>query len=127
MQKDDLNEAVRVENVKQYLTNCIYLEDSAIEICGVKIYGTPWQPEFCKWAFNVPRGQQCMEKWDMIPEGLDVLITHTPPVGHGDLVCSGVRAGCVDLLTVVQKRIKPKYHIFGHIHEGSGFKVVSWD
>lgn len=42
MQKDDLDEAVRVVNVKQYLTNCIYLEDSLIEIYGIKIYGTPW-------------------------------------------------------------------------------------
>lgn len=26
--------------------------------------------------------------------------------------------GCVDLLDSVQKRVKPKYHVFGHIHEG---------
>lgn len=77
------------------------------------------QPEFCKWAFNVPRGQQCLEKWENIPDGVDLLITHTPPLGHGDLCCSGVRAGCVELLATVQKRVKPKYHVFGHIHEGN--------
>lgn len=76
------------------------------------------QPEFHKWAFNLPRGSQCLEKWDKIPEDTDVLITHTPPIGHGDLCCTGVRAGCVELLTTVQQRVKPKYHIFGHIHEG---------
>jgi hypothetical protein len=76
------------------------------------------QPEFCKWAFNVPRGEECLCKWNKIPDDTDILVTHTPPVGHGDLCCTGVRAGCVELLTTVQQRVKPKYHVFGHIHEG---------
>lgn len=105
------------------------------------------QPEFCKWAFNVPRGQPCLEKWDNIPAGkykricnsdfvyfiflqnyvdLDLLITHTPPLGHGDLCCSGVRAGCVELLSTVQKRVKPKYHVFGHIHEGNTINSITF-
>lgn len=54
----------------------------------------------------------------MIPNDTDILVTHTPPIGHGDLCCSGVRAGCVELLTTVQKRVKPRYHVFGHVHEG---------
>uniref|UniRef100_A0A1B6DNH8 Calcineurin-like phosphoesterase domain-containing protein n=1 Tax=Clastoptera arizonana TaxID=38151 RepID=A0A1B6DNH8_9HEMI len=78
------------------------------------------QPEFCKWAFNVPRGFECLQKWETIPDETDVLITHTPPIGHGDLCCTGVRAGCVELLATVQKRVKPRYHVFGHIHEGYG-------
>ncbi|CAG0908792.1 unnamed protein product [Cyprideis torosa] len=41
-------------------------------------------------------------------------------MGHGDLASSGVRAGCVELLASVQQRIKPLYHVFGHIHEGAG-------
>lgn len=61
-----------------------------------------------------------MEKWNLIPSNIDVLITHTPPLGYGDLVCSGVRAGCVELLSTVQNRVKPKYHVFGHVHEGYG-------
>lgn len=120
MSKEKLKDAMTTENIKNYLTNCIYLEDSAISICGIKIYGTPWQPEFCKWAFNLPRGKPCLEKWDLIPQDTDILITHTPPIGHGDLCCSGVRAGCVELLSTVQKRVKPKYHVFGHVHEGYG-------
>lgn len=118
--KESLKEAIQVQNVKQYLTNCTYLEDEAIEILGLKIYGTPWQPEFCKWAFNLPRGAECLEKWNKIPENLDILITHTPPLGHGDLCCTMVRAGCVELLNTVQCRVKPKYHVFGHVHEGYG-------
>lgn len=76
------------------------------------------QPEFGNWAFNLPRGEECLEKWNKIPTDTDILLTHTPPLGHGDLVCSGVRAGCVELLSTVQQKVKPKYHVFGHIHEG---------
>lgn len=76
------------------------------------------QPEFGCWAFNLSRGEECLSKWNQIPAGIDVLITHTPPLGHGDLVCSGVRAGCTELLSTVQHRVQPKYHVFGHIHEG---------
>lgn len=120
MPRDTLVQAVQVSNVKDHLTNCIYLEDSEVVLYGIKIYGTPWQPEFCKWAFNVPRGEPCLSKWDMIPSDTDILVTHTPPVGHGDLCCSGTRAGCVELLSTVQKRVKPRYHVFGHIHEDYG-------
>jgi len=115
---DDISDACKTKNIKQYLSNCIYLQDESFEVYGIKIYGTPWQPAFGNWAFNLPRGKKCLEKWNLIPNNIDILITHTPPVGHGDFACSGVRAGCVDLLMSVQNRIQPKYHIFGHIHEG---------
>ncbi|KAL3271831.1 hypothetical protein HHI36_022300 [Cryptolaemus montrouzieri] len=118
--KDDILDAVREDDIKQYLTNCVYLEDSGVELYGIKLYGTPWQPEFGGWAFNIKRGAECLSKWNNIPDDTDILITHSPPLGHGDLVCSGVRAGCVELLLTVQQRVKPRYHIFGHIHEGYG-------
>ena len=54
---NEINEEPSVDEMKAELTNCIYLQDSSIEIYGLKIYGTPWQPEFCGWAFNLPRGQ----------------------------------------------------------------------
>ncbi|XP_073976999.1 metallophosphoesterase domain-containing protein 1 isoform X2 [Rhodnius prolixus] len=118
--RNNITEAVTTTNIKDKLTNCTYLQDEGVQICGLKIYGTPWQPEFHRWAFNLPRGEECLKKWNMIPEGTDILVTHTPPIGHGDLCCTGVRAGCVELLSTVQRRVKPKYHVFGHIHEGYG-------
>lgn len=105
--------------IKSTLTNCIYLEDSETQVQGIRIYGSPWQPEFCDWAFNLPRGKACKDVWDKIPEGIDVLVTHGPPLGHGDKCFGGHRAGCYDLLRAVE-RIRPRYHVFGHIHEGSG-------
>ncbi|KAL1130881.1 hypothetical protein AAG570_012122 [Ranatra chinensis] len=115
-----ITEAVSSQSVKEQLTNCIYLQDEGINAFGLKIYGTPWQPRFHGWAFNLERGEQCLNKWSLIPDDTDILVTHTPPIGHGDLCCGGVRAGCVELLTCVQQRILPKYHVFGHIHEGYG-------
>lgn len=82
------------------------------------------QPEFRKWAFNLPRGGQCLSKWNIIPDNTDILVTHTPPLGFGDLCCTGVRAGCVELLSTVQQRVLPKYHIFGHIHESNYIYIL---
>jgi predicted phosphodiesterase len=99
------------------LTNCLYLQDSAVVIEGIKIYGSPWQPWFYDWAFNLQRGAPLKAKWDMIPDDVDILITHGPPHGHGDKTTGGEYAGCEELLQALH-RVQPKYHLFGHIHEG---------
>lgn len=121
--RGELKEAVDYrDDPRMELTNCTYLEDSATSVLGLNVYGTPWQPEYCGWAFNLPRGTECLKKWNEIPVGTDILVTHTPPAGYGDRCATGVRAGCVELLNTVQKRVKPKYHIYGHIHEGYGVR-----
>ena len=101
------------------LKNCIYLEDSFVEIEGIKIYGSPWQPWFFDWAFNLQRGEEIKAKWDLIPADTDVLVTHGGPWGHGDVVEGKGSQGCEDLLNRI-RNLKIKYHIFGHIHEGYG-------
>ena len=101
----------------------IYLQDEMVEIEGVKIYGSPWQPRFYDWAFNVDRGAAIAQKWDLIPEDVDVLITHGPPFGILDDTIQGQRVGCEDLYMKVTK-VKPKYHIFGHIHYGYGTRIM---
>ena len=106
------------------LTNCIYLQDQAITLDGIKFYGSPWQPWFFDWAFNLERGPDIKAKWDLIPIDTNVLITHGPPFGHGDLTFRDERAGCLDLLEAVE-RLKPRLHIFGHIHEGAGMTTNS--
>jgi Icc-related predicted phosphoesterase len=87
----------------------------------IKIWGTPWQPEFHNWAFNLPRGEKLKEKWDMIPMNTDILITHGPPFGKLDYVqYNNINVGCEELMKRVEE-IKPKIHVFGHIHEGYGY------
>lgn len=107
------------EECRERLTNCIYLEDQSVTIEGLKFYGSPWQPWFYDWAFNLQRGEEIRAKWDLIPEDTDILITHGPPQGIGDMTASCTQAGCKDLLDRVRK-IKPQLHIFGHIHEAYG-------
>lgn len=104
---------------KAVLGEAIYLQDSGIEIEGLKIYGSPWQPWFFDWAFNLQRGPEIKKVWDKIPENTDILITHGPPMGILDKTRGGDHAGCEELLKAI-KRINPSYHIFGHIHEGYG-------
>jgi predicted phosphohydrolase len=97
----------------------VYLEDSGAEIEGLRIWGSPWQPWFFDWAFNLRRGAPLREKWDLIPGGTDVLITHGPPCGVLDPVEAGELVSCADLLEAVE-RVRPRLHVFGHIHEGYG-------
>lgn len=97
----------------------LYLEDAAATVAGLRMYGTPWQPEFFAWAFNLPRGAPLAEKWSAIPGGLDVLITHGPPAGLGDRITWDRREGCADLRARVAA-VRPRVHLFGHIHEDGG-------
>jgi Icc-related predicted phosphoesterase len=103
-----------------------YLQDSFMEIDGLKIYGSPWQPRFFDWAFNLNRGAEMAEKWKWIPDDVNILITHGPPNGILDEVPKKYwteNAGCEEL----RKRVdeisvfgKLKLHVFGHIHCGYG-------
>jgi hypothetical protein len=109
------------------------LEDGSIEIVSdefsrpIKIYGSPWQPEFYNWAFNLPRnGEVLKEKWDEIPNDTDILITHGPPHGIRDFVVdrSGAsQVGC-ELLRERVDELKPLMHIFGHIHGAYGVAYI---
>ncbi|MBE8222231.1 MAG: metallophosphoesterase [Bdellovibrionales bacterium] len=97
----------------------IYLNDTGIEIKGIKFWGSPVQPAFRNWAFNKERGEEIKKHWDLIPQNTDVLITHGPAFGILDKCKTGENVGCKELLTAVNN-IKPKIHAFGHIHEAYG-------
>lgn len=96
-----------------------FLEDSEATVAGLRLWGSPWQPWFHDWAFNLRRGPAIDAKWQLIPQGIDVLVTHGPPLGYGDRVLDGERVGCADLLRHLT-RVQPKLHLFGHIHEARG-------
>ena len=97
-----------------------YVNEEANESC--KLYGSPWQPEFYQWAFNLPRnGEDLKEKWFWIPKDTDILVTHGPPFGHCDEAPYGGHVGC-ELLRERVDEFPPKIHVFGHIHAGYGYK-----
>jgi len=101
------------------LTNATYLESSGIEINGVKFWGAPFTPIFNNWFFMLPT-DMLKEEWEKIPLDTDILITHGPPMGILDHVWIGNRhVGCPFLAQRI-KEVKPKLHVFGHIHEQYG-------
>ena len=110
------------EKARAALTNCIYLQDSEVTIESLRIYGSPWQPAYSDLpsAFTLVRGRQMKEKWDLIPQGIDLLVTHAPPYGICDGPPSGEWHGGCDELRKAVARVKPKFHIFGHVHAGYG-------
>lgn len=97
----------------------IVLIDSYIKIKGLQIYGTPYQPHFMDWAFNVYSDKKRIGIFNKMPENLDILITHCPPRGILDKNKQGESCGDNVLAEIVKVK-KPKYHIFGHIHHSYG-------
>lgn len=107
--------------VKAQLRNCIYLEDSGVKIHGYKIWGSPWTIQHYLGAFTIKSPDLLAEKWAGLPDDIDILITHSPPLGHCDLTGGRVHVGSESLKERVVQ-INPVLHAFGHIHEGHGYE-----
>ena len=123
--------------VSQFCKNngIILLIDEAVEIEGIKFWGSPITPRFGHgWAWNRDkseekarerkfrevRGAEFIGKtWDKIPENTDVIITHGPPHEILDQRSFGIHIGC-PLLKEQIELIKPKLFICGHVHEARG-------
>lgn len=108
------------KEIEQILrTGIIYLNDCGTTINGINIWGSPVTPRFYNWAFNRKRGEEIRQHWELIPPGTDVLMTHGPAYGFLDVTADEQHTGCQDLLRRLLV-IKPKFHVFGHIHESYG-------
>ncbi|CAK43683.1 hypothetical protein CBS63078_88 [Aspergillus niger] len=116
-------------------THVFRLQNGAV----LRVYASPWTPEFCQWGFGYPRqvdrynppeeegeGEEGAE--NPVPDypGVDVMITHGPPYGVLDqVVPNHMSVGCEHLYRAV-KRARPRVHVFGHIHEGYGATRREW-
>ena len=110
------------ELIPKLLPTTHYLQDNGIEIGGVKFWGSPWTPRFHSGAFMLDRGWALEERWSLIPDDTNVLVTHGPPHLTGDLAIDGtvhVNVGCEALLDRTRD-LPMQVHVFGHIHEGYG-------
>lgn len=129
----------KTDDFKYYLkkelheNDIIYLEDDVTYLNfndfsrPLKVYGSPWQPRFNDWAFNINRyADELKEKWDLIPINTDILITHTPPYNVRDFVSNYNNiesVGCHYLRDRIEI-VEPLLHVFGHIHNGYGATLI---
>lgn len=116
-----------------------YLQDSGTEIeyetsshplsrdtidKKIKIWGMPWTPPFMDWHF-MAEPELMQEKVNLIPDDVDILITHGPPFGILDECPSAFGGGKIrshgcPLLRAKLEQSKSMLHVFGHIHEAAG-------
>lgn len=113
-----------------------YLCDSGTEFEGLKIWGTPWTRTFiginpeCT-AFTLDTEEELNEKWKLIPDDIDILVSHSPIYGVLDIVDRESpkgrhrrSVGSVTLKEQLKKRIRPRLVVSGHIHESYGFVSI---
>lgn len=108
-----------------------YLCDSGTEFGGLKIWGSPWTKTFkgmnphCMY-FTCDTDDELEEYWNLIPDDTDILITHSPPhKTYDEVIRKKEHVGSPSLRRHVMSRIKPKLHVFGHIHEWGGCTIDS--
>lgn len=101
-----------------------YLCDEGTEFEGFKIWGSPWTKTFpnmnpkCK-AFTCDTEEELDAKFSLIPDDIDILITHSPAYGILDKNSRGLNCGSISLLKHIE-RVKPTVHVSAHIHEAYG-------
>ena len=107
-----------LESDRNSIINATVLISEAVIIDGLMFWASPYTSRFGGWAF-MRSEERLADIWRHIPDEVDVLITHSPPRGIMDGTISGENAGSQFLLERV-KIVKPKIHVFGHIHEAFG-------
>ncbi|GBG28936.1 Metallophosphoesterase MPPED2 [Hondaea fermentalgiana] len=120
----DAERDIHLEDLRAILTNAVYLQDEMLEVnvAGsadpVRIYGSPWQPQWDGFETFRPAGSALANTFAAIPaRGLDILATHSPPRGYFDTDPDGNPIGSKDLLLAAE-RVSPALHCFGHVHAG---------
>jgi Icc-related predicted phosphoesterase len=99
---------------------CVYLDGETATVAGLSVHGEARTPRFYDWAFMYDRESDVARGvWDRVPAGIDVLVSHGPAQEILDTTYAGIRAGC-EVLARELERIRPRVHVFGHIHEAHG-------
>ncbi|KAF1834436.1 Metallo-dependent phosphatase [Decorospora gaudefroyi] len=125
------------EACKRLLTaseSITYLEHTSTTIClhgagtEFSVFGSPCTPKQGNWAFQYTP-EEAEGVWSKMAEGVDIVVTHTPPKGH----CDGTlaqdtkdqREGCPALLERLEQ-VRPVLSVCGHIHGGRGVETARW-
>jgi Icc-related predicted phosphoesterase len=99
-----------------------YLLDEPTEAGNLTLYGSPWTPTYGAWAF-MRDDEELAATWARIPDETDVVVTHGPQLGHGDLIVNGNRGGSETLRRRLEELTALRLHVFGHIHEAGGSRT----
>ena len=106
-----------------------YLCDNGTIFKDLRIWGSPWSKTFsgmnphCK-AFTVDTEEELAEKWALIPDDVDILVTHSPPASRMlDITITRDRVGSLSLYEKTSNSPRNlQLHVFGHVHESYGEK-----
>ncbi|OQE43372.1 hypothetical protein PENCOP_c003G02458 [Penicillium coprophilum] len=123
--RDDPSGRAASERAQLDWGDIIYLENQEMTIScpngrRLRVYGSPYSRRNGNWAFQYPHDQDIWAS--SVPDGIDILITRSPPLAHLDLL----KLGCAHLLRTLW-RVKPLLHVFGHVHEGAGTDWMMFD
>lgn len=116
---DSLLQKSGLNRCRELLDSATYLQDSGIQICGLRFWGSPWIPKPARGAF-VDYDSHLGDYWMKIPQDTQVLITHTPPFGYLDMNLEKQHRGSQTLANKLHDLLRLGWHIFGHIHESFG-------
>jgi len=113
------------DKARSLLSNCRYIEHEKVTVEGVTVFAAPAMPaKGAQWAWKRPE-KELQEYWDTkfnLDDSPDILLTHAPPYDILDQNITGIKTGSRPLLSGL-RRIKPKFCVFGHIHESYGVAV----
>jgi Icc-related predicted phosphoesterase len=134
----DLNFHRHPDKFRPMITNAHLLIDEAVVIEGHKVYGSPWVPRATSnspWAFEFLPNEPRYFTWNQIPEDTNILVTHGPPSDVDVLDKTRierererrydyVHVGDPALGDRIRRLPKLKLHVFGHIHDGRGYRQI---
>ena len=105
-------------------TDAVCMHNKEITIKGIKFFGSAFTPRFMGWAF-MHNLEEANRYWKNVPDAIDVLITHGPPLNYLDSNTKGEHCGSLSQYAYIEK-VRPKVNVFGHIHEGYGHITKQW-
>ena len=100
------------------ITNGVLLINEGVRVLGLSIWGSPVTCDDSAHGYTKPEERASL--YASIPRSTDILVTHGPPLGIRDRERgSDEQRGCPQLRNAVM-RVKPRLHVFGHVHAGYG-------
>lgn len=106
-------------DAKKLLTAATYLENSACDVYGYRVWGSPWIRADRPGAFATESEEELEAIYRGWSGPVDILLTHGPAFTVLDCNTEGKYQGSKALARFID-RVRPLVHVCGHIHEAYG-------